>query len=313
MADNSAIISHYYFVFNVFSASSSGRAWPALAGLRNVHYVNLALFFRRAPGCRRCHVLSCGLQKEASLTPALKAPSLPVQWFLQLHASTGGHGLPLTPPCHPPSRPFVLCPLCLVFRCRASCQRQTHLPPKGGAPVSPLFWRSALSQAHLDGAGFRWSKGEISRAHVLFPQALFGPQSLQGGRKNGTLALQTYEKGIKGVWSGFEAALVRRRPPAPCLTVNQYQKSVFSHWACVLAARCINTGSVRYPTVPNRSAAMLSRIILKLPRNKHGVRSLLRRSQLVKRSMMLKSCIGEKSVPGRKSLCPGGMLFSRRT
>jgi len=120
--------------------------------------------------------------------PTLTTAFLPVLPSLQATHPCAASAASLTPPYLPPTRPTSQSQRQFTIQRSASGQSKTHLPPQGGAPVSPLLWRSAQIPAFVKSQ----SLGYMSVLPVLqlqypthqpgsfFQLALFGPFSFKG-------------------------------------------------------------------------------------------------------------------------------------
>ena len=70
---------------------------------------------------------------------------------------SGSQLLFLTPPYHPPSRPYYMCQLFLCFRVRASCLLPTPSAPQGGLPSVPCTLALCSPSTVIASGCFRWS------------------------------------------------------------------------------------------------------------------------------------------------------------
>ena len=111
--------------------------------------------------------------------PALTTAFLPALPSLQLHVFAYCQRFSLSPPYRPPTRPFSQSQRQFTIQCSASGQSKTHLPPQGGAPVSPLLWRSSLIPASVKSQSL-CGHSIRPRPPVLLSQSIPSAPSIRG-------------------------------------------------------------------------------------------------------------------------------------
>ena len=163
--------------------------------------------------------------------PTLTTAFLPANPSLQATHPCFASAAFLTPPYLPPTRPTSQSQRQFTIQRSASGRSKTHLPPQGGAPVSPLLWRSGQIPAMVKSQSLGYMpllpvlqlQYPTHQPALFFQPALFGPFSFNGqGRealrgergempvyKHSTKMVQTDCKVIQFFWGERGAVLER--------------------------------------------------------------------------------------------------------